>query len=143
MNLTNACEEQDIIVTIGTQPCNVTFLSPDHLICSPPPESPKGTDEIGIITESNLPMVIVRVGKNLRFPIGYLHYDVIQVEAMTSELTMGIAAGAVFTVMVLIVILLIYCQRSTQAERDYKRIQIQMDNLETNMKIQQIQGRDY
>ena len=69
-NLNLASDETDVNVTIGTRPCNVTSLAATQLVCTPPEVQPPGTDEIGIKTESRLPLVVVRVGQNLRFPIG-------------------------------------------------------------------------
>lgn len=69
-NLNLASDETDVNVTIGTRPCNVTSLAATQLVCTPPEVQPSGTDEIGIKTESRLPLVVVRVGHNLRFPIG-------------------------------------------------------------------------
>ena len=46
----------------------------------------------------------------------------------------GIAAGAVVLVLASLLILIVYRRKSTQVEREYKRIQIQMDTLENNIR---------
>lgn len=45
-----------------------------------------------------------------------------------------IAAGIFLFVLFFIGILIVYRRKSTQAEREYKRIQIQMDTLESNVR---------
>lgn len=66
-------------VTIGTRQCNVTSLALTQLVCTPPELQPPPTDEMGRSTEVDLPLVVVRMGQNLRFPIGYLRYEMIKV----------------------------------------------------------------
>lgn len=46
--------------------CNVTSLALTQLVCTPPEEQPKSTDESGFKTSLNLPLVVVRVGTTLR-----------------------------------------------------------------------------
>ncbi|XP_046633766.1 plexin-B-like isoform X2 [Daphnia pulicaria] len=133
-NLNLASDETDVNVTIGTRSCNVTSLAATQLVCTPPEVQPTGTDEIGIKTESGLPLVVVRVGQNVRFPIGYLQYEVVKPYTFPPEAIGGITAGGILLVLVSIAILLVYRRKSTQAEREYKRIQIQMDTLESNVR---------
>jgi plexin A len=135
-NLNHASDESDVNVTVGTRLCNVTSLALTQLVCTPPEQQPLGTDEHGTKTEAGLPLVIVRVGKNLRFPIGYLHYDVIKAYPIPPEAIAGIAAGTFGLIFVFILVLVVYRRKSTQAEREYKRIQIQMDTLESNVRME-------
>lgn len=46
-NLNAASDEADVVVTIGTKPCNVTSLAMTQLVCSPPEMQPADTDENG------------------------------------------------------------------------------------------------
>ncbi|KAF2885610.1 hypothetical protein ILUMI_20552 [Ignelater luminosus] len=133
-NLNAASDETDVVVTIGPKPCNVTSLAMIQLVCSPPEQQPPDTDENGIKTDTNLPLVVVRVGRSLRFPIGYLHYDVLKPFAFPPAAIAMIAAGIFLFVIFFIGVLVIYRRKSTQAEREYKRIQIQMDTLESNVR---------
>ena len=135
-NLNYASDEFDVNVTVGTQPCNVTSLALTQLVCTPPDQQPAGTDEHGRKTEQGLPLVVVRVGRSLRFPIGYLHYDVIKSYPIPPEAIAGIAAGTFGLVFIFILVLVVYRRKSTQAEREYKRIQIQMDTLESNVRME-------
>lgn len=139
MNL--ASDESDVNVTIATRLCNVTSLAMTQLVCTPPEVQPTGTDEIGIKTETGLPLVVVRVGRSLRFPIGCLRYEVIKSYSFPPEATAGIAAGTCFLLLLFGIVLVVYCRKSTQAEREYKRIQIQMDTLESNVRSECKQGK--
>ena len=69
-NLNLASDENDVNVTVGARICNVTSLAMSQLLCSPPEEEPDGTDEVGQYTPMGLPLVVVRVGRYLRAPIG-------------------------------------------------------------------------
>ncbi|XP_065351810.1 plexin-B isoform X4 [Cloeon dipterum] len=133
-NLNLASEEYDVNVTIGTRPCNVTSLANTQLVCTPPDMQPHGTDEFGIQTDSSLPLVVVKVGQSLRFPVGYLQYDVMKLQYYADEAIFGIAAGSVLLIILFAAVLVVYRRKSTQAEREYKRIQIQMDTLESNVR---------
>ncbi|XP_063219217.1 plexin-B isoform X2 [Bacillus rossius redtenbacheri] len=133
-NLNLASDESDVNVTIGAQPCNVTSLALTQLVCIPPETQPVGTKDVGVGAEMALPIVVVHVGRSLRFPIGYLRYEVMKPSVFPPEAIAGITAGTVFLVLLLLVILVVYRRKSTQAEREYKRIQIQMDTLESNVR---------
>lgn len=135
-HLNIASDETDVNVTIGTLPCNVTSLAMNQLVCTPPEKQPSATDENGVETSNNLPLVVVRVGRSLRFPIGYLKYDLLKTYSLSNAmLALGICSLFVFIALV-IMILFVYRRKSTQAEREYKRIQIQMDTLESNVRLE-------
>jgi len=140
-NLNLASDESDVNVTIGTRPCNVTSLAMTQMVCTPPDFQPYGTDEMGVRTDSNLPLVVVRVGQTLRFPVGYLKYEVMKPYNFPDEAIFGIAFGTVLLVILFAAVLIVYRRKSTQAEREYKRIQIQMDTLESNVRSECKQGR--
>lgn len=133
-NLNVASDESDVNVTIGTMNCNVTSLAMTQLVCNPPDQQPPPTDENGVEFPGDLPLVVVRVGRNLRYPIGTLKY--VLMKPSFSHAIAGIAIGTSIIVILLVVILIIYRRKSTQAEREYKRIQIQMDTLESNVRLE-------
>lgn len=87
--------------------------------------------------------MVVRVGRTLRFPIGYIRYEVIKPYAFPPEAVAGIAAGTFLLVILFVVVLVVYRRKSTQAEREYKRIQIQMDTLESNVRSECKQGKNF
>ncbi|XP_052902488.1 plexin-B [Anopheles moucheti] len=134
-HLNAASDETDVNVTIGMAQCNVTSLAPTQLVCTPPLEQPAPTDENGVPTVKDLPLVVVRVGRNLRFPIGFIKYDLIKPYAV-SHILFGVIVSGIFFVVSLLAILFIYRRKSTLAEREYKRIQIQMDTLESNVRME-------
>ena len=132
-NLRSATSEMEVNVTIGTKSCNITSLSMTQLVCLPPEVQPLGTDEIGRKNDNDLPSVVVRIG-NLRYEIGYLRYEVSATYEMPPVMiAVFVAMGAVLMVLSFIV-LAIFKHRSTQAEREYKRIQLQMDTLENSVR---------
>jgi plexin A len=132
-NLRLATTELEVNVTIGTRTCNLTSLSMTQLVCLPPEVQPLGTDEIGRRTDNDLPSVVVRVG-NIRYEIGYLRYEVSAAYELP-PLVIGcfVATGAILMLLSLIV-LAIFKHKSSQAEREYKRIQLQMDTLENSVR---------
>lgn len=134
-NLNIASDEMDVNVTIGTQQCNVTSLALTQLVCTPPEQQPDATNENGVSTDNYLPLVVVRVGRNLRFPIGHLRYDLLKSYALSHAMVAIIVSISVIVIL-LIVILVVYRRKTTQAEREYKRIQIQMDTLESNVRME-------
>ena len=74
------------------------------------------------------------------FQTGYLRYEFVKPYTFPPEAIGGITGGGVLLILVSVVILLIYRRKSTQAEREYKRIQIQMDTLESNVRSECKQG---
>lgn len=134
-NLNVASDETDVNVTIGQFQCNVTSLAMTQLVCTPPEQQPPATDENGLETNADLPLVVVRVGRTLRFSIGYLKYDLLKPYTFSHAMA-GIAVGIGVIVILLVVILVVYRRKSTQAEREYRRIQIQMDTLESNVRLE-------
>ncbi|GFR33872.1 plexin-B [Trichonephila clavata] len=133
-NLRLASTESEVNVTIGTRPCNLTSLASTQLVCFPPEVQPTGTDEIGRRTETALPMVVIRVGRNLRFEVGYLRYEVAKRYELPPEAVGGIAAGGAVLVLFSLIILAVLRHKNSQAEREYKRIQLQMDTLENSVR---------
>lgn len=83
----------------------------------------------------------VRVGRRLRFAIGYLRYEMMNPYAIPPEAIAGIATGIICLILVFAIVLVLYRRKSTQAEREYKRIQIQMDTLESNVRSECKQGK--
>ncbi|XP_045482942.1 plexin-B isoform X2 [Harmonia axyridis] len=133
-NLNSASEEADVVVTVGDKPCNISGLASVQLVCYPPEQQPSDTDEHGVKTETNLPLVVVRVGKNLRFPLGHIKYDMFKNFAFPPEAVAMIVTVSILFLFFFLAVLIVYRRKSTQAEREYKRIQIQMDTLESNVR---------
>ncbi|CAN7986578.1 unnamed protein product [Ixodes hexagonus] len=73
-HLNLASQEDDVVVRVGTQYCNVTSLSRTQLTCRPPSEQPAGRDADGNTDLEALPDVVIEVGNQLSFVIGKLKY---------------------------------------------------------------------
>lgn len=134
-HLNEACDETDVTVSIGTQKCNVTSLAQMQLVCTPPEIQPPGNDDRG------LPMVTVRVGQFLKFQVGYLQYELMKTSIFPVEAYWVAAISAIILLFLFGVVVFVYRRKSTQAEREYKRIQIQMDTLESNVRSECKQGK--
>jgi len=133
-NLRSAASESEIKVTIGTYPCNVTSLTMNQLICSPPDAYPSATDEFGQKTELNLPAVVITMGENIRTQVGYLRYDQ-ETSYDVPPFVIGlISAGGALIMLLSLILLAFFRHKSSQAEREYKRIQLQMDSLENSVR---------
>ncbi|XP_041349841.1 plexin-B-like isoform X2 [Gigantopelta aegis] len=132
-DLTLAAEKRDVLVLIGQKLCNVTTLSSTQIVCLPPPEQPPGVDNEGKADKQELPHVVVSIN-NLRFPVGRVEYDVPEKFSFPKEAIAAIAAGGGFLLLVIVLILIIYRRQSTKAERIYLKLQIQLDNLESNVR---------
>lgn len=139
-NLNSAADESDVRVTIGTSTCNMTSLANTQLVCTPPEDQPSPTNEVGITTQELLPLVVVHVGKYQRYSLGVLRYERHRHFPLSPEGIAGIAGGALFLVIAFFVILTIYRRKSSQAERVYKLMQLQMDSLESHVRTECKQG---
>ncbi|XP_068214934.1 plexin-B isoform X1 [Palaemon carinicauda] len=135
-HINDASDESDVRVTIGKAICNVTSLAATQLVCTPPEGQPDATDERGVATNERLPLVVVHVGKYLRFPLGVLRYERHRRFPLTPEGIAGLAGGALFLVLASFVVLAVYRRKSSQAERVYKLMQLQMDSLESHVRTE-------
>lgn len=133
MDLTLAAEKQDVHVWVGSEVCNVTLLSPSQIACEPPPSQPAGVDIHGNPDSKVKPLVVVKVN-NMKYQVGRVEYDVPETFSFPMEAIAGIAAGGGFLLLIIILILIIYRRQSTRAERIYHKLQIQLDNLESNVR---------
>nr|KAG5701673.1 hypothetical protein BaRGS_027831 [Batillaria attramentaria] len=80
-------------------------------------------------------MLIIEVKvNNMRYQVGRVEYDVPETFSFPMEAIAGIAAGGGFLLLVIVLILIIYRRQSTRAERIYHKLQIQLDNLESNVR---------
>ncbi|XP_053632956.2 plexin-B isoform X3 [Cherax quadricarinatus] len=135
-HINDAADESDVRVTIGGSLCNVTSLAATQLVCTPPEAQPDPTDERGVSTPELLPLVVVHVGEYLRFPLGVLRYERHRRFPLTPEGIAGLAGGALFLVLASFVVLAVYRRKSSQAERVYKLMQLQMDSLESHVRTE-------
>lgn len=130
--LTLAATREDVLVYIGDKACNVTNLSDTQIFCTPPTNQPNGRDEHGN-EDSSYPVVKVKIG-NLEFKVGRLEYERVAMLKFPTEYIMGIAAGGGFMLLIILLILIICRRQSHKAERNYRKMQLLLDNLESNVR---------
>uniref|UniRef100_A0A8B9QI05 Plexin B1 n=1 Tax=Apteryx owenii TaxID=8824 RepID=A0A8B9QI05_APTOW len=70
---------------------------------------------------------------NLNFLLGRVQYDTESQLTFPLEAQIGLGVGASFVALIVLVIVFIY-RKSKQALRDYKKVQIQLENLETSVR---------
>lgn len=74
-HLRSATSEYEITVTVGQDLCNLTQLTQTRLVCLMPYDHvATPTDEDGHQTQRLLPLVVVRIGFNLRYELGFVQY---------------------------------------------------------------------
>merc|ERR1719239_2018262 len=129
-----AADKSEVSVMIGREHCNVSVFSSSQIVCKlPNRHTDKGQQVNSGNDPQTLPYVKVRVS-NLQFTVGRVKYDAPETFEFPTEAIAGIAAGGSFLLLIIILILIIYHFQSTKAERIYKKLQIQLDNLESNVR---------
>lgn len=131
-NLRLAATDAEVNVTVGNKQCNVTALSMMQIVCVPPDTKPSDTDEFGRATDPSLPAVVVRFGSNIRHHVGYLRYEMAAGYEFPPLLIAVLSAAGAFFVLLSLVLLAVFRHRRSQAEREYKIIQLQMGTLGKN-----------
>ncbi|XP_066284824.1 plexin-A2-like isoform X5 [Branchiostoma lanceolatum] len=130
-NLLLVIKEEDITVLIGNQRCNVTSLAKDLLTCRPPEAKPARVEEDGGLNYGAQPQVLVLVG-DLEFFIGYLDYSGAGINfPLEAQIGLGVAAG--LALVVIMIILIVYRRKSKESDRVLKKMQMQMDILESRV----------
>uniref|UniRef100_A0A4W4HQZ0 Plexin-B1 n=1 Tax=Electrophorus electricus TaxID=8005 RepID=A0A4W4HQZ0_ELEEL len=119
-NLDLAILKEEVVALIGDGVCAVKTLTRNHLYCEPPSQQP------------SVP-VSVRMG-NLNFSLGRVQYDSHGQPMFPLEAQVGVGVGASVVALIVLVIVLVYRRKSKQALRDYKKVQIQLENLETSVR---------
>ncbi|TRY93628.1 hypothetical protein DNTS_022752 [Danionella cerebrum] len=141
-NLDLAVSKEEVQALVGDGECVVKTLTRNHLYCEPPSQQPSvPTDRKGREGSEALPEFTVRMG-NLNFSLGRVQYDSQGPVAFPLEAQVGVGVGA--SIVALIVLLPIKIEysdksphsmrKSKQALRDYKKVQIQLENLETSVR---------
>lgn len=139
-NLRLAATEAEVNVTIGTRPCNLTSLSMTQLVCSPPDVKPPETDEFGRKSDNDLPVVVVRIGSNLRYQVGYLRYEVAATYEFPPLAIALLGAAGALLLLISLIMLAVFRHKRSQAEREYKIIQLQMGTLKNAVGMECRQG---
>ncbi|XP_036956796.1 plexin-B1 isoform X2 [Acanthopagrus latus] len=133
-NLDLAITKDEVVVLVGEGVCAVKTLTANHLYCEPPPQQPapvsNGRKQEG---SDSLPEFTVQMG-NLNFSLGKVQYDNLSLSTFPLEAQIGVGVGASIVALIVLIIVLIYRRKSKQALRDYKKVQIQLENLETSVR---------
>ncbi|KAL7986274.1 hypothetical protein Chor_011440 [Crotalus horridus] len=77
--------------------------------------------------------VEVQMG-NKNFWLGRVQYDTESQLTFPLEAQIGLGVGTSFVALIVLIIVFIYRRKSKQALRDYKKVQIQLENLETSVR---------
>ncbi|KAK0134459.1 Plexin-B1 [Merluccius polli] len=133
-NLDLAITKEEVVVLVGEGVCAVKTLTRNHLYCEPPTQQP-GPGPHGKKREGSdsLPEFTVQMG-NLNFSLGKVQYDTLSLATFPMEAQVGVGVGASIVALIVFIIVLIYRRKSKQALRDYKKVQIQLENLETSVR---------
>ncbi|XP_069550161.1 plexin-B1 isoform X1 [Brachyistius frenatus] len=133
-NLDLAIYKQEVEAQIGEGLCSVKTLTHNHLYCEPPAQQPSVTVSKKLMDGmDSLPEFTVRMG-NLNFSLGRVQYDSQAQSTFPLEAQVGVGVGASIVALIVLIIVLIYRRKSKQAMRDYKKVQIQLENLETSVR---------
>ncbi|KAI4873769.1 hypothetical protein NFI96_010626 [Prochilodus magdalenae] len=132
-NLDLAIFKEEVVALIGDGVCTVKTLTRNHLYCEPPNQQPSVAASKKRDSTDALPEFTVRMG-NLNFSLGRVQYDTQGQAMFPLEAQVGVGVGAFIVALIVLVIVLIYRRKSKQALRDYKKVQIQLENLETSVR---------
>lgn len=132
-NLDLAITKDEVLVLVGEGVCAVKTLTKNHLYCEPPPQQPVPAPNGRREGSDSLPEFTVRMG-NLNFSLGKVQYDNPSLSTFPLEAQIGVGVGASIVALIVLIIVLIYRKKSKQALRDYKKVQIQLENLETSVR---------
>ncbi|XP_063792668.1 plexin-B3 isoform X2 [Pseudophryne corroboree] len=125
--LDSGISKQEVEAMIGNGICAVKTLTHNHLYCEPPLVPPQPRD-----ASSSLPEFVVHMG-NLRFDLGQVKYDVEGQSSFPKEAKIGLGVGAALLIPVVLIIIFMYRRQSKLAMRDYKKVLVQLENLETSV----------
>ncbi|KAM5292343.1 plexin-B1 isoform 2-T2 [Ctenodactylus gundi] len=132
-NLDLAMSKEEVVAMIGDGPCVVKTLTRNHLYCEPPVEQPLPRHHALREAPDTLPEFTVQMG-NLCFSLGHVQYDGESPVAFPVAAQVGLGVGTSLLALGVIIIVLMYRRKSKQALRDYKKVQIQLENLESSVR---------
>ncbi|MEJ1285834.1 hypothetical protein NN561_016831 [Cricetulus griseus] len=132
-NLDLAMSKEEVVAMVGDGPCVVKTLTRHHLYCEPPVEQPLPRHRALQEAPDALPEFTVQMG-NLHFSLGHVQYDGESPVAFPVAAQVGLGVGTSLLALGVIIIVLIYRRKSKQALRDYKKVQIQLENLESSVR---------
>ncbi|MFT7812783.1 plexin-B1 isoform X1 [Arapaima gigas] len=132
-NLDLAIFKEEVVALMGEGICAMKTLTRNHLYCEPPVQQPSPRANRKRDGTDALPEFIVLMS-NLNFSLGKVQYDTQSLSNFPLEAQIGVGVGASIVALIVLIIVLIYRRKSKQALRDYKKVQIQLENLETSVR---------
>ncbi|KAM9444937.1 plexin-B1 [Clarias gariepinus] len=132
-NLNLAMSEKEVVALIGGEVCAVKTLTRNHLYCEPSAKQLSMFAKKIREAKNHQLEFTVQMG-NLNFSLGKVEYDFLGQAIFPLEAQVGVGVGSSIVALIVLVILLIYRRKSKQALRDYKKVQIQLENLETSVR---------
>ncbi|XP_051996900.1 plexin-B1 [Xyrauchen texanus] len=134
-NLDVAISKEEVVALIGEGVCAVKTLTHNHLYCEPPAlqPSPSLRHERKREGSDSFPEFTVHMG-NLNFSLGQVQYDSFSHSTFPLVAQIGVGAVASLVALIVLMIVFIYRRKSKQALRDFKKVQIQLENLETSVR---------
>ncbi|XP_069141265.1 plexin-B-like isoform X2 [Argopecten irradians] len=129
-----AATKEDVTVMIGQKMCNVTNLVENEIYCTPPTTQPQNIQSNGVVSNSNAPQVIVKIG-NREYQIGFLAYETPSPEEdMLAYIIGGVAAIVFVIILAFIAFTCFYHRQKNRSKREFRKMQIQLDSLESNVR---------
>lgn len=119
-NLKLAATEDEVTVTVGSALCNLTTFTMRQLVCLPPSHSLAMANFEEDESPPSLPEVIVHIGSNLHFKIGYLKYNVREVADDMSHLVYLASAAIVGALVVVILVAVTTFRRKSTSHRNHR-----------------------
>lgn len=114
--------QSEVRVYVGSQLCNISSLTDSNLYCRPPNKAPDG--------KSRVP-VKVTVGNRLIFDVGDLDYQM-EPTSILWPIIVGVIGGVL--VIIIVVLIFVFCLMSSKSERQYGKLQAQMEALESGVR---------
>ena len=94
MRASITASEMNIYEILPYSDHQVTSLSQTQIVCLPPIDAPGSTDHQG--RRTHLPKVVVQIGSNLIYTIGFLRYEMAKLYNLPPEIMGVIATGSKF-----------------------------------------------
>uniref|UniRef100_A0A8C1HCY3 Plexin b1b n=1 Tax=Cyprinus carpio carpio TaxID=630221 RepID=A0A8C1HCY3_CYPCA len=132
-NLDLAIFKEEVVALIGEGVCTVKTLTHNHLYCEPPSQQPPLSLRHGRVCNIVSVYFQVHMG-NLNFSLGQVQYDSPSHSIFPLVAQIGVGTVASLVALIVLIIVFIYRRKSKQALRDYKKVQIQLENLETSVR---------
>ncbi|TMS39516.1 hypothetical protein L596_006026 [Steinernema carpocapsae] len=132
--LSQAAGPSEYKIYVGAERCIVTLLDSRQILCKLPPTQPAATDENGEQVYGSRPLVTITIG-NIRSELGLMEYEsVLGLRIGPWRLLVLGAVGVTLLTVACGLLFTLWRRRSSQHERDYKRIQMQMDQMESTVR---------